>query len=498
MGLKETICELENKHSIQNALTDQTTHPQPNDGGTEAVNGSENENSLFSGLETDQSEPMELDSPISSNIATSEIENINAGSEKNSQISQSVIPDHIQLTDHIFSNDSASKRQELAGKLRDNASTSTTRKPETIDFIYNTNPIHGVVENTKVPQLDFKPNEKDEFEFAESISNNSQISNSDSSYESYSKSTSSSSNDNVISSSCESCSDSSSSSSNHRNIGWNDGKDDSFEKNYYLTLARAGSGGGKVFAWKVFRRKKYDIDACKEAETVKSLQHIFVVKFYDTIATPEVYRIFTEYCGDGTLAKHISTQSQLPQVQTQFFAAEILLGLNYIHKQGYILRDLKDHNIMLTDTGHIKLIDLGLAVLISRCKKPKYIGGSCGTVPYMSPEVAYGWSTYDEMSDMWSLGVIIYKMLTGKIPFKYAPNKDHYKNTQTIVINYEDPNFTEESKDICQNLLCKASKRLRAGKNGEMTGIFEHPFFFGVSWDNFPAWLSPLTSLPDE
>ncbi|KAJ3126565.1 camp-dependent protein kinase catalytic subunit [Nowakowskiella sp. JEL0407] len=285
---------------------------------------------------------------------------------------------------------------------------------------------------------------------------------------------------------------------------------DSIE-NDYLRQAPVGRGGygkvyrvqelesGKVVAMTLIKRNIFDDDFCEEAEILKSMQNLFIVDFLGSHTSPNHHRIFMEYFSEATLRRYISQVSTLPNHITKFLAAEILLGLNYIYKQGFVLRGLKDHNIMITIRRHLKLIDMGLAASISKCTNLQTKGSSCGTIPYMSPEVASGFKTYDHVSDFWGFGAVLYKMVTGKTPYKYTSRIDHYKNTVSVVVSYEDSNFTLESKDICSKLLCKASERLRAERNGLTISIFDHWFFSGICWDDFQIWRSPLTNqLPIE
>jgi serine/threonine protein kinase len=118
-----------------------------------------------------------------------------------------------------------------------------------------------------------------------------------------------------------------------------------------------------------------------------------------------------DYINGGELFFHLNKNYYFSEERTRFYAAEILTALEYLHSNEIIFRDLKPENILLDNAGHIKLTDFGLAKDISKCKKTSSI---CGTAEYMAPEVLLG-KEYSCSVDMWSLGILIYEMLTGYV-----------------------------------------------------------------------------------
>ncbi|RIV28248.1 Stk1 family PASTA domain-containing Ser/Thr kinase [Alicyclobacillaceae bacterium I2511] len=156
----------------------------------------------------------------------------------------------------------------------------------------------------------------------------------------------------------------------------------------------------------------------REAQSAASLSHPNIVNLYDVGITSEnEYYIVMEYVDGPTLKEVIRQQGRLPVKQTLDIVRQISAALEHAHDHNIIHRDIKPHNILLTRTGQVKVTDFGIARAVSGATITHHQSHSVlGSVHYFSPEQARG-ATVDAKSDIYSLGVVMYEMLTGQLPF---------------------------------------------------------------------------------
>uniref|UniRef100_A0A1B8XVP9 Protein kinase domain-containing protein n=1 Tax=Xenopus tropicalis TaxID=8364 RepID=A0A1B8XVP9_XENTR len=182
-----------------------------------------------------------------------------------------------------------------------------------------------------------------------------------------------------------------------------------------------------------------------------------------------------EYAGGGTLYRMISRQKKLPTKSIQFYTAEMVVALQFLHSNGIIHRDLKPDNILVDNDGHIKICDFGIAAagMFAGWK----IRGLAGTPGYRAPEML-SLEAYDAGADWWSLGVIMYEMATGRKPF--APSLDPAKEFLDMKLTKVDypSHMSQEMLDLLPKLL-EMDNNNRLGVNGT---IREHQFFAGINW----------------
>ena len=153
-----------------------------------------------------------------------------------------------------------------------------------------------------------------------------------------------------------------------------------------------------------------------ESKAIAVLSHPNIVKIYDVGFSDEIQFIVMEYIDGITLKEFIEQQGVLRWKDALHFVTQILRALQHAHDKGIVHRDIKPQNIMLFPDGTIKVMDFGIA-RFSRIDGKTLSDKTIGSVHYISPEQARGDMT-DERSDIYSVGVMLYEMLTGRLPFE--------------------------------------------------------------------------------
>lgn len=152
-----------------------------------------------------------------------------------------------------------------------------------------------------------------------------------------------------------------------------------------------------------------------EAQSAASLSHSNIVSIYDVGNEDNIYYIVMELVRGKTLKQIITEEGTLPWKWALDISIQIASALEAAHKQGIVHRDIKPHNIIITEDGVAKVTDFGIAKAVSNSTITAF-GTTIGSVHYFSPEQAKG-SYTDAKSDLYSLGIVMYEMLTGKVPF---------------------------------------------------------------------------------
>ncbi len=153
-----------------------------------------------------------------------------------------------------------------------------------------------------------------------------------------------------------------------------------------------------------------------ESKAIAVLSHPNIVRVYDVTFTSRVNSIIMEYIDGITLKDYIERQSVLTWKEAVHFTLQILRALQHAHDKGIVHRDIKPQNIMLLQNGTIKVTDFGIA-RFARSEVKTITDRAIGSVHYISPEQAMGDNT-DEKADIYSVGVMLFEMLTGRLPFE--------------------------------------------------------------------------------
>src|SRR5438874_10151410 len=152
----------------------------------------------------------------------------------------------------------------------------------------------------------------------------------------------------------------------------------------------------------------------REAKNAAGLSHPNVVSIYDRGEAEGSYYIAMEYLDGRTLKELIVTRGPSPVGVAIDYTRQILAAIGFAHKKGIVHRDIKPHNVVVGGDGRLKVTDFGIAR--SGSSQMTEAGSIVGTAQYLSPEQARG-ASVDARSDLYSLGILLYEMLTGKVPF---------------------------------------------------------------------------------
>lgn len=183
----------------------------------------------------------------------------------------------------------------------------------------------------------------------------------------------------------------------------------------------------------------------------------------------------------GELYFHLARERQFSEERTRFYGAEIICAIDYLHRKAIIYRDLKLENLLLDKDGHIKIADFGL------CKEEIKYGKTtrtfCGTPEYLAPEVLDD-HDYGQAVDWWGLGIVMYEMMIGKLPF-YNQNTDiMFGNILVEDVRFpRNVNISAEARDLLLGLLVKDPAKRLGGGPTDAKEIKGHAFFENISWD---------------
>eukprot|EP01084_Bolivina_argentea_P226178 382077_1 len=280
-------------------------------------------------------------------------------------------------------------------------------------------------------------------------------------------------------------------------------------------------------------RKTRAFDLCQQVHTIweyqilSSLKHPFIVEINDMYQDKDKIYFIMEYVIGGELFCLMKKAGKFKEIHTAFYTAQMILALQYLHKNNIIYRALVPENILIDTNGYIKLTDFGFSKKLilpsnllygylrkyyvkhykKKHNKKLKINSKiidcirnfsqinetytlCGTPEYVSPEILLNLG-YGFECDWWSLGIIIYELLTTFTPFSSNNNNEIHTNADIYgnIINenykmkppFPNTYFSENCKNLLQNLLI-INPQKRLGSNNDAIDIMTHPFYNGINW----------------
>ncbi|XP_057801091.1 serine/threonine-protein kinase AtPK2/AtPK19-like [Salvia miltiorrhiza] len=246
-------------------------------------------------------------------------------------------------------------------------------------------------------------------------------------------------------------------------------------------------GTSEIYAMKVMRKDK--IMEKNHAEYMKAerdiltkIDHPFIVQLRYSFQTKYRLYLVLDFINGGHLFFQLYHHGLFREDLARIYAAEIVSAVTHLHANGIMHRDLKPENILLDADGHVLLTDFGLAKELEENARANSL---CGTVEYMSPEIILG-KGHDKAADWWSVGVLLFEMLTGKPPF-VGGNRDKIQQ-KIIKDKVKLPAFlSSEAHSLLKALLQKEpSKRLGSGPKGS-DEIKSHKWFKSIHWKKLEA-----------
>nr|AHZ63889.1 phototropin [Scouleria aquatica] len=263
--------------------------------------------------------------------------------------------------------------------------------------------------------------------------------------------------------------------------------------------------------------------ACAERQILDLMDHPFLPTLYASFQTATHVCLITDFCPGGELFLVLERQpkKRFQEASARFYAAEVVLALEYLHCMGVVYRDLKPENILVTESGHVQLTDFDLSFTTSprvqiipsvkpkkKGKKSKDVGGPVmfaepvtpsnsfvGTEEYIAPEIISG-QGHCAAVDWWALGILLYEMLFGRTPFRGKNRQKTFSNVLEKEIYFPSSvPVSLEATMLIRDLLNREPMK-RLGSYRGANDIKDHPFFRDVKWPLIRNMTPPPLELP--
>ena len=216
----------------------------------------------------------------------------------------------------------------------------------------------------------------------------------------------------------------------------------------------------------------------REIDVLREVDHPNIIKFYDTYEDSSYIYIVMEYCSGGELFTKITSQGHLHENEARVYMKKMLQAVSHLHMLNIAHRDLKTENFLFDTTcatKELKLVDFGLSNKFG--SSFEQLHSKVGTIYYVAPEVLMG--NYDYKCDMWSLGVLLFTMLSGHLPFFDETVGEVYKKLKSGLYSFEKPvwnTVSDSAKNLISNLL-----RVNTEERYSATEALHHDWFAALS-----------------
>lgn len=256
-----------------------------------------------------------------------------------------------------------------------------------------------------------------------------------------------------------------------------------------VELVKIGSDASQTYALK--KMKKSQIVETRQQQHIMSEKEImeeancdFIVKLYRTFKDTRYLYMLMESCLGGELWTILRDREYFDDATTRFYTACVVEAFDYLHSRGIIYRDLKPENLLLDPNGYVKLVDFGFAKKLQAGRKTWTF---CGTPEYIAPEVILN-KGHDISADYWSLGVLMFELLTGTPPFTGTDPMKTYNIILKGIDTVEFPRTITTSAHGLIKKLCRDNPAERLGyQKGEIRDIQKHRWFDGFNWEGLRA-----------
>lgn len=261
----------------------------------------------------------------------------------------------------------------------------------------------------------------------------------------------------------------------------------------------------EIFALKVLRKdniiKRNQVEHTKTERSVLGyIQHPFIVGMKMAFQSKDKLYFVLDYCAGGELFFHLGKIGSFPEERARFYSAEIVCAMQYVHGLEVVYRDLKPENVLLTAEGHIRLTDFGLSkegISSSSSGAQSF----CGTPEYLAPEILTR-QGHGRAVDWWSMGALLYEMLTGLPPFYSQDREKLFRKIKHSELHYPS-SVSPSARRLLQGLLTKDPRNRLGSGPSDADEIKNNPFFADIDWSKLstgevtPPWRPQIQGILD-